>query len=85
MTIHVLKIDRNWFDDIATGKKNFEIRKNDRGYSVGDYLDIRCQLEKEELRIVAIVTYMITHDQFPQGIKTGYCVMGIEQVKDGGA
>lgn len=35
---HELKILPKYFEDVMTGKKNFEIRKNDRDFKVGDYL-----------------------------------------------
>lgn len=36
--IHKLKIHPAYFKDVCTGKKSFEIRKNDRDYKVGDIL-----------------------------------------------
>lgn len=36
--IHQLKIDSEYFDDVASGKKTFEVRKNDRNFLVGDFL-----------------------------------------------
>lgn len=41
MKTHELKLDVKYFDDIKNGKKNFEIRKNDRNYQVGDILDLK--------------------------------------------
>lgn len=38
MTKHALKIDEQWFDAVAAGTKNFEVRKNDRDFKVGDTL-----------------------------------------------
>ena len=38
MTIHELKILPEYFKAQKAGKKNFEIRKNDRDYKVGDKL-----------------------------------------------
>lgn len=38
MTKHTLKIDEEWFDAVAAGTKNFEVRKNDRNFKVGDSL-----------------------------------------------
>lgn len=34
--IHELKIAPEYFQEVFLGHKNFEIRKNDRGFSVGD-------------------------------------------------
>lgn len=36
MTTHRLKIFVKYADTIMSGAKTFEIRKNDRGYKVGD-------------------------------------------------
>ncbi len=36
--IHALKQYPKFFSDVTTGKKLFEVRKNDRDYQVGDLL-----------------------------------------------
>ncbi|MTD42482.1 DUF3850 domain-containing protein [Erwinia sp. CPCC 100877] len=36
--IHELKILPQYFDAVVSGRKRFEIRKNDRDYQVGDLL-----------------------------------------------
>ncbi|AIS74044.1 hypothetical protein [Leuconostoc phage LLC-1] len=38
MKIHELKLDEEYFDDVESGLKTFEIRKNDRNYNAGDLL-----------------------------------------------
>lgn len=38
MVEHELKLHPKYFDDVKTGKKNFEVRYNDRGFKVGDIL-----------------------------------------------
>lgn len=38
MTIHELKILPEYYKAQVEGKKNFEIRKNDRDYKLGDKL-----------------------------------------------
>ena len=35
---HTLKTWPVFFADVETGAKNFEIRKNDRNFQVGDFL-----------------------------------------------
>ena len=39
--IHELKILTEYFEAVASGRKRFEIRKNDRDYKVGDRLYLR--------------------------------------------
>ncbi|MFG6322390.1 MAG: DUF3850 domain-containing protein [Lachnospiraceae bacterium] len=34
--IHELKVLQDYFDDVLTGKKRFELRRDDRDYQVGD-------------------------------------------------
>lgn len=41
MKTHELKLDIKYFDDVKSGKKNFEIRKNDRDFQVGDILKLK--------------------------------------------
>jgi len=39
--IHDLKIWPEFFDDVDTGRKSFELRRNDRNYQVGEILKLR--------------------------------------------
>lgn len=41
MKTHELKLDIKYFDDVKSGKKNFEVRKNDRDFQVGDILEMK--------------------------------------------
>lgn len=41
MKIHELKLDVKYFDEVKDGNKNFEIRKNDRDFNVGDILKLK--------------------------------------------
>jgi len=36
--VHRLKTVDPYFTDVAVGRKTFEVRKNDRGFRVGDVL-----------------------------------------------
>lgn len=38
---HQLKIRPPFFDDVRDGEKTFEYRKAERGFAVGDYLQLR--------------------------------------------
>lgn len=41
MKIHELKILPQYFEKVLDGSKTFELRKNDRGYEVGDILILK--------------------------------------------
>lgn len=41
MKIHELKTWPEFFDQIVAGDKTFELRKDDRGFKVGDALELR--------------------------------------------
>lgn len=79
---HSIRIAAMYFDDVASGKKNFELRKNDRGYKEGDVLDM---MEFRDGRntgrsIKAKVTYML---EDYTGLEEGYCIMGITVINGG--
>lgn len=78
---HELKIYPTYFEDVISGKKKFEIRKNDRKFRVGDILILKewdnIKYSGREAR--AEVIYLID-DKFV-GIQPGYVVMGIELIR----
>lgn len=41
MATHQLKVIPPYFDEVASGRKTFEVRKNDRAYQRGDILELR--------------------------------------------
>lgn len=75
LRIHRLKIMPEYFRAVQRKLKRFEIRKNDRGYKVGDGLLLQefkdNQYTGKELN--AVITYMTDYAQ-----RKGYVVMGIE-------
>jgi ASC-1-like (ASCH) protein len=48
MKIHELKILPQYFNDVQDGSKNFEIRKNDRGFAVGDKIILKEYIQSTE-------------------------------------
>lgn len=81
--IHKLKTVQPFLDDIMSGKKTFEMRKDDRNFQVGDRLDLFEGTEEitEDTDIRyrkhthVWVTYKLSGGQF--GIPEGYCILGI--------
>ncbi len=75
---HELKIWPQYFDDVNSGKKNFEVRKMDRLFGVGDILwlrewsPIKGYTGRETRKQV---TYLMTGGQW--GLSENNCIMGI--------
>lgn len=80
---HTLKTWPEYMDSIENGQKTFEVRKNDRGFRLGDILHLRewCPKHKKwGTRIVTCsISYILHGPAF--GICEGYCVMGIKILK----
>ncbi len=75
--IHEIKIAVMYYEDVVSGKKSFELRKNDRGYKQGDKL-IMLEFKdgKHTGRIVnADIVYML---EDYTGLAEGYCILGIQ-------
>lgn len=78
---HELKLQPRFAEDIREGRKTFEIRRDDRGYKLGDVLTFT-DLGKEPYGMPSYeVVYKLTHEDFPDGIPAGYCVLGIRKAK----
>ena len=79
--IHELKTVNPFFEKVLYGDKGFEVRIDDREYKVGDMLNLKEYIpEKDKLtgrRCLRKITYILTHEDFPEGIKKGYVVMSI--------
>lgn len=81
--IHQIRLAKTYFDDVANGIKTFELRKNDRGYKVGDILEMMEFADgKNTGRTVKVeVTYLLENYT---GIEDGYCIMGTKVVSVAG-
>lgn len=74
---HIIRLAAMYFDDVASGKKSFELRKNDRGYKEGDVLEL---MEFKDGRntgreIKADIIYML---EDYSGLEEGWCILGIK-------
>lgn len=88
--LHELKISPEYYDAVVNGIKPFEIRKNDRNYSVGDTLRLR-EFDKYDIyqtqwvthseytsrECVAAITYVFNLKDF-LNIDEDYVVLGIK-------
>ena len=86
MTVHDLKVWPEYFDSIEDGSKPFEIRNNDRGFSVGDVLNLREYApgpdEYTGRRVVKQVSFLISGDDalgFAFGLRPGFVALGLSE------
>lgn len=80
MKTHDLKTTSQFFEAIVSDAKRFELRKDDRGYSVGDRLVLRewsASSGYTGRKVVRIVTSILYALDFPQGLQPGYCAMSV--------
>lgn len=84
---HELKTDPKVFDAVWRGIKTYEIRKNDRGFAIGDTLILReteysgeailnegMPLEYTGRRIECRVTHILENEY---GLKSGWAILSI--------
>ena len=75
--IHQLKIEKQYFDDILSCRKRFEVRNNDREFCVGDILGLN-EINKEGKETgrctLAEIVYILQNYM----LQDGYVVLGIE-------
>ena len=78
--VHELKLAAMYFKDVATGKKSFELRKNNRGFKTGDALRLNEYADGKETgrHIEADIIYM---SEDYSGLQEGYCILGIKVTK----
>lgn len=78
---HFIKCQPEYFQAQLDGVKNFEIRKDDRHYKVGDKVILMEYDAKKTLytgrRVIVQVTYITEYMQ-----KTGYIVMGTKFIEE---
>ena len=78
---HELKIYPKYFQEIVDGNKNFEIRKNDRGFRVGDTVALKewDNIQYSGREIHAKIKYILD-DKFI-GLADGYVAFAIEIIE----
>lgn len=83
--IHDLKCWPEFFLPLKERTKEFELRKNDRDFTVGDYLLIR-EFDPSMLddcgdytgrKTYRQVREILTADRAPDGLKEGYVILGL--------
>lgn len=78
--IHDVKLGATFFEDVKTGRKTFELRKNDRGYKEGDTIVLHEYKDGATTgrTITKKIVYML--EDFA-GLEDGYCILGLGAVE----
>lgn len=79
MKQHILKTWPEYFKEVQSGTKTFEVRKNDRDFLVGDILELQ-EWDPQNKWYTGNFTlkqicYKLEGGQF--GIEKGFCVLGL--------
>lgn len=80
MNRHQLKVHSQFWPSLVSGAKPFEVRRDDRKFRVGDICVLReydpshgyTSAEPVERQ----VSYILAHEDFPNGVARGFVVLG---------
>lgn len=76
MTTHSLKTWPGYFERLVDGTKTFEIRRDDRGFAVGDELELREFVPGTQQYTGAVVRRTVSYVTRPAGLHQGYVALG---------
>ncbi len=80
--MHELKVLPEYFSELSCERKNFEIRRNDRNFHIGDYLNLY-EWSKETgytgKSIRRRIKYILSDSKF--GLKDGYVALALHVPK----
>lgn len=79
MKVHKLKTIQPFFNDVFYNKKEFEVRKNDRDYQIGDRLQLIEFGENIEnpRYVLKDIKYILKGGQY--GIEQDYVILGLKE------
>lgn len=79
--VHDVKLGTTFFDDVKSGRKTFELRKNDRGYKEGDTIVMHEYKDGTTTgrTITKRIAYML--EDFT-GLEDGYCILGLGEAEE---
>ncbi|MBD3264155.1 MAG: DUF3850 domain-containing protein [Candidatus Omnitrophica bacterium] len=86
MKVHTLKTWPDIYKDMVRGIKQFDYRKNDRDFQVGDTLRLREYIPERRggrftgKTLYVKVTYIIKDAPPAFGLPKGYCIMAFEKI-----
>jgi len=81
---HRLKVAPEFWGDLYSGAKTFEIRKNDRDYQVGDFLELNAYDKSQDKFINTYKTlfFKVSCVFNAFGLQDGFVCLGLKQLKE---
>lgn len=78
--LHELKILKKYYDEVKNGDKQFEVRKKDRDYKVGDFIGLNpihtiSNSNENDDWLLCEITYVLDNKDY---CKDGYVILGIK-------
>ncbi|AND75543.1 ASCH domain protein [Nostoc phage N1] len=76
---HELKTLNPWFTDVLQGRKNFELRRGDRAFQIGDLIVLREWTGNNytSRSVEKIVKYILRGQDVPEmGLDPNYVIIG---------
>lgn len=81
MKLHELKILPEYYEKVIEGKKRFEIRKDDRGFKVGDLIRLYEYDGSNYTGRDSLYEILYKLDGGSYGLEIGYCILSIKPYK----
>lgn len=82
MKLHELKILPRYYEKVLTGEKNFELRKDDRNFKVGDIIRLSEFSDKGFTGRDSLYNIIYKLDGGAYGLEEGYCILSIKPYTD---
>lgn len=79
--IHAVKIRKEYFEEIKEGRKTWEVRFNDRGYSIGDYIALN-EFDGKEYTGRCILAHINNVGDYNDYVKAGFVVLNLTDIRD---
>lgn len=78
--LHEVKIVPRYLKKIITGKKSYEIRKNDRDYIAGDWIALN-EYDRGEYTGRFVLANIIGVEEYPKYLTLGYVILQLEPLE----
>jgi hypothetical protein len=79
---HTLKTWPEYYKSIESGRKTFELRKNDRLFTEGDTVILQEFDPEEEKYTGKEMTFTLSYllsDAYQFGLRKGFCILGLRE------